>query len=231
MILNGTVIDQDTTIRCWDFQHEVSTYQTPFTPTSRSIWYDLSGNNNHATLAGVARPIPKYNYLDERVLNFDGSGSYAIVNQNILSDISGTISMWVNPKSQPVGSYYLFAAFGANSNRFYINYIANGFYVVRGNPFTAINSPSIPLLNKWSNIILTWNSSSFSGYLNGISFGTTVLNTTGSTTNFTIGGYTTPLGSAVFEGGISNVQIYNRNLSQQELLQNYNATKTRFGLT
>ena len=31
-------------------------------------------------------------------------------------------------------------------------------------------------------------------------------------------------------GNIANVQIYNRALSAQEVLQNYNATKTRFGL-
>jgi hypothetical protein len=33
-----------------------------------------------------------------------------------------------------------------------------------------------------------------------------------------------------FNGNISQVQIYNRALTQQEILQNYNATKTRYGL-
>ena len=32
-----------------------------------------------------------------------------------------------------------------------------------------------------------------------------------------------------FNGNISQVQIYNRALSQQEILQNYNATKSRYG--
>jgi hypothetical protein len=32
-------------------------------------------------------------------------------------------------------------------------------------------------------------------------------------------------------GGISVAQIYNRALSQAEILQNYNAYKSRFGLT
>jgi hypothetical protein len=29
---------------------------------------------------------------------------------------------------------------------------------------------------------------------------------------------------------LGNMQVYNRSLSQQEILQNYNATKARFGL-
>jgi hypothetical protein len=33
-----------------------------------------------------------------------------------------------------------------------------------------------------------------------------------------------------FTGYIPNTQIYNRALSATEVLQNYNATKTRFGL-
>jgi hypothetical protein len=37
-------------------------------------------------------------------------------------------------------------------------------------------------------------------------------------------------GSKYFSGNTSNVTIYNRTLSSQEVLQNYNATKTRFGL-
>mgnify|MGYP000900335743 FL=1 len=33
-----------------------------------------------------------------------------------------------------------------------------------------------------------------------------------------------------FTGRIAQVQMYNRALTQQEVLQNYNATKSRFGL-
>ena len=35
---------------------------------------------------------------------------------------------------------------------------------------------------------------------------------------------------APFKGNISNLQIYNRALSATEILQNYNATKSRFGI-
>jgi hypothetical protein len=35
---------------------------------------------------------------------------------------------------------------------------------------------------------------------------------------------------ANWSGSISNVKVYNRTLTAQEVLQNYNAQKTRFGL-
>jgi hypothetical protein len=38
-------------------------------------------------------------------------------------------------------------------------------------------------------------------------------------------------GQGYFAGYIPTAQIYNRALSAQEVLQNYNAIKTRFGLT
>jgi len=227
-IPNDTVINQDITIRCWDFQHELSTYPTPYTPTSRSVWYDMSGNGNNAQLLGNARPIPKYNSLNERILNFDGTGSYAQVNSNILQDSGGTINTWVYPKGLSAASY-IFAAFGTNSDRYYLGINSNStLYVSRGNPLVRIDSPVVPL-NAWYNLVLTWNSSSMSGYLNGTFLSSSAYVASGSTSLFTIGSYLG--GSQLFYGNISTTQIYNRPLSQAEIIQNFNATKTRFGLS
>jgi hypothetical protein len=78
---------------------------------------------------------------------------------------------------------------------------------------------------------MTWTSTSVSGYLNGIQFGvTTSYTASGTTSTFAIGGYISPLGTQVFTGNIPQVSIYNRALSASEVLQNYNTTKTRFGL-
>jgi hypothetical protein len=43
-------------------------------------------------------------------------------------------------------------------------------------------------------------------------------------------GGNTPVFVNFFNGKISNTKIYNRTLSASEILQNYNATKSRFGL-
>jgi hypothetical protein len=51
------------------------------------------------------------------------------------------------------------------------------------------------------------------------------------TGNYTIGNYSigTPV-SAYFQGNLGSHHYYNRALTQQEILQNYNATKMRYGL-
>ena len=87
----------------------------------------------------------------------------------------------------------------------------------------------------WKNIVGTWsgilNESKL--YVNGVQIGSTT-STVGSTlnvtnNNFVLGGYD---GSTSFDydGIIANSQIYNRALSANEVLHNYNALKGRFGL-
>ena len=73
-------------------------------------------------------------------------------------------------------------------------------------------------------------------YVNGVldnnTYSTTTNTATVATTPFWIAsnktGPTTP--AAAFAGNIYSNQTYNRALSASEVLQNYNATKTRFGL-
>ena len=50
-----------------------------------------------------------------------------------------------------------------------------------------------------------------------------------STSNIAIGA-DTPNGIRDFEGRIANVSFYDKALSAEEVLQNYNALKPRFGL-
>jgi hypothetical protein len=72
------------------------------------------------------------------------------------------------------------------------------------------------------------NATGWKLYLNGREDGTSS-NTTTFTGNqeIVVGSYDS---SNNYIGRISNVQIYNRALSLQEIVQNYNATKKRYGL-
>jgi len=62
----------------------------------------------------------------------------------------------------------------------------------------------------------------------------TISNTVSSTaldsTTLAIGAWSSGIGSQYFTGNISTVMMYNRVLTATEVLQNYNAQKTRFGL-
>jgi len=183
-------------------------------PTTGSTWYDISGNN----LSGSLVNSPTFN--SNGYINFDGADDYIRVNSNILQDSGGTISMIVYPKST-ASSSYIFAAFGTNSDRYYITYGTDGrFAVYRGNPIVGMASP-VTTINKWYNIVLTWTSSSLSGYLDGNIITSTPYSASGVTSFFTIGAYTSPLGSQAFNGNIASTQIYSRPLSQTEINQNY----------
>jgi hypothetical protein len=85
--------------------------------------------------------------------------------------------------------------------------------------------------NAWYHIFLTWNQSStnVSGYTNGVfdNSNSSWSNWPSTFANIGLGiGYS----GRYFSGNIGQVQLYNRALSAQEIKQNYNATKKRYGL-
>jgi hypothetical protein len=81
----------------------------------------------------------------------------------------------------------------------------------------------------WYHISDVRNGSSVRIYINGIdrTIAGTHLNPSFSTKNFHIAAYKTLIFSNI---RISNFANYNRALSAQEIKQNYNATKKRYGL-
>jgi hypothetical protein len=232
---NGFVVDQDLTVKIWDIQHELSNWQTPFTPTSRSIWYDLSGNNNHATLLGNARPIPQYPSSTDKTLFFDGTGSYAQTT-TILTGSAYTAEFFFNATSlRPgvekwLGSQY---NFGANRIVFDIftdnrlrNFMGNG-----TNPSsTAVTSTTVVQLNRWYHAVFSKDTlGTGSLYVNGVLEGRGAMSLgTPENVPFQIGGDTAL--PVWFNGRIPITRLYNRALSQAEVTQNYNAIKSRFGL-
>ena len=86
-------------------------------------------------------------------------------------------------------------------------------------------------INTWSQAVITWNGSLVSYYLSGVLIQTKSLSTTISYTNNTnklIG--TNSSGGEAVDGKIPIVRFYNQALTAAEVLQNFNAQKSRFGL-
>jgi hypothetical protein len=85
-------------------------------------------------------------------------------------------------------------------------------------------------LNTWYFGAVTFNTTTgWNLYVNGALESTSSDTTTyGGSDEILVGAFGT--GANVFSGRISVAQVYNRVLSASEILKNYNAQKSRFGL-
>jgi hypothetical protein len=103
-------------------------------------------------------------------------------------------------------------------------------------PGTCIYNPgnSTIIGNGWNNIVVVYNNKQASIYLNGNLVRTGLTSPKRLLMGVSIGNQTPTIGSFIsygaFRGNIGNVSYYNRALSAAEVLQNYNAQKSRFGL-
>lgn len=200
-----------------------------------TTWTDLSGNSNSGTLTnGVT-----YALINQGTLIFDGVNDYVQTPIKSLSK-NGTISVWIyktgrgTPDGGGVVDYFSNVsldgrrgwAVGMNVNTNKVDfYIANiGSYGVENFSTAVINQ------NTWYNVTCTYNGTSKIIYINGTqdsSFASTV-DGANSTETWGVGSRTAF--PRAFKGYIPIAIMYNRALTSSEVLQNYNARKTRYGL-
>ena len=197
-------------------------------------WRDLSGNINNATLTNG----PTYTGSFGGSIIFDGSNDYGInasapngFNFNVTNAITAEAMIYYSPSS------YDFWFSGNNSGikyRFGTNPSGQFFWDMGQHVDRNYTSYVLPS-NSWQHVTFTGGLEGGSIitriYVNGNLIttqneGISVLSTT---SDFYVGAGETST-SWLFNGRIANLKIYNRALSASEILQNYNATKKRFGL-
>jgi hypothetical protein len=187
-----------------------------------STWYDLSRNNN-ATKGGSQSPAyPQYN--SNGWFTFTGgitgtSYSNFYVTTPTMNAI--TVIVWHYPTQ--TGGHVL----RHTQDSFQIG--ADGY--AAGTAYNNINcSREDTTLNVWKCDALTFTGTNLTGYRNGAVY------STASRASTTIAGGQLNIGTrndayaAHYVGNIAMIAIYNRALSSAEILQNYNATRRRFGL-
>ena len=202
-----------------------------------TTWNDLSGNGNNGVISGST-----YNSLNGGALFFPSASNAYVTNNspNLPSGNSSfTKSVWIQSgyKGNSSTGHPNIISWGGNStnnkNGLALQtdasnnaQILHWFY---GNDYScSIND----ITNTWTNVTVTYNSPILTFYINAVS--QLVQTITGTpnvagNTNLEIGRFTTTT-SYNFSGSISNVQVYNRALSSTEVLQNYNAQKSRYNL-
>jgi len=199
-----------------------------------TTWRDLSGNGNDAGLLNG----PYYDKSNAGNINFDGTNdrfqTSNTASQMGLSETSLTVFMFIKRKTPTLNSSQGYAGFSGGSVRATIMSTTN-FFVwfnnINGSTTagTTILTGARERYGQWVSLCFTVNSGVVKGYGNGQLSYTRSLGELYpiSSSVFTIaGGY----GYYAYEGSVATCYLYNRDLSASEVLQNYNATRHRFGL-
>ena len=203
---------------------------------SGTTWTDLSSSGNNGTLING----PTYSTSNGGTLVFDGVDDYTN-HSPILS--SGqqkyTISAWwktsVNDRIQVVWEQ--------NSSTVTTNTRAALIFINTNWGFNGQNNDAhdkVPVrVNQWTNGVITIDTTLGTNpvkiYENGSLYWEG--NTSGGASNLNVGNFASGLGRKIssnteyFIGNIAQVSIYNRALTASEVLQNYNALKSFYGLS
>jgi hypothetical protein len=205
-----------------------------------TTWRDISRGGSIGTLTNG----PTYSSANGGSIVFDGTNDYVTLGSSSLFTLGNnfTLNSWVYPTS--VGSsngdeiFSLATGVGSPFISYGLEWMNNNkFRFSIGNTsdvFLTYQSTDTYTLNNWYNVMGTYNGSTVVLYINGILQNSTSISTTIKYANniLTIGTWNYDISpSNAFAGRIPIIQLYNRALSATEIRQNYNATKTRFGLT
>ena len=207
----------------------VDTGNSTFSSTSNiGLWYDLSGNGYNGTLNG-----PTSNVSNKGNILFNGSSDYVTgIGSSIVptSTAPYTVSVWCYRNTNNLNSKELLAQWTSanSSNSFFFGF--NNSNVRFTDNWNDVVVSGAGNTNVWMNLVGVYTVSNAYIYLNGVLAATKGSGFTYTGTGPLIIGRQGELNGEYFDGRISNVLIYNRALSAAEVSQNYQATKTRFGL-
>lgn len=222
----------------------VDTGNSTFSATSNiGLWYDLSGNGNNGTLAG-ANGIPASSYANKGSLLFDGVDDSVLITNNATLRPSTELTIEYVIKGATPAGWNPIIGYG-NGDYTNGNYLC---WVETGGALNSLcrinNSGTVTEYRQYSGIGISSTvlkcmsftmriGDSIRSYYNGVDTNTpTVLPSGGA---FYYGGTASAYqisgaGGAWLNGNIYYIRLYNRALTASEISQNYEATKTRFGL-
>jgi hypothetical protein len=199
-------------------------------PGSGTTWSDLAGSNNGTLTNG-----PTFDSGNGGSIDFDGSDDYVNFSGFTSVASTGTICQWFKPtiswsNSDPSQNMRL-SGIHPNWEFGRTNSQAGGFAFDLGAANSVITSQTIWSNTLWYNMVITWDTGANTSkvYIGGTLDNSGTATNSTSTGTFEIG--RSPGGlTQLWYGNIASVKYYNRVLTATEILQNYNALKSRFGL-
>jgi hypothetical protein len=212
-----------------------STYYptTGTTKTRGTTLADLSGGGNTGTLTNG----PTYSSANGGSIVFDATNDSIIIPENsALNTQTPTVEVWVKTNATTQNGFWFEKG---QVNTQYSLFQEGAVIQWRqniGGSITNLSTTTATYMNtnSWYQVVATYTSGSRKLYINGTlvnsdaQTGTIATNANGMSIGV-YGGYNGGRGY-YYSGNIASVKIYNRELSADEVSQNFNATRGRYGV-
>lgn len=196
---------------------------------TNTIWKDLSGNSSNAELSNVT-----YN-VSGSCFDFNGTNSFINFTANIGSTSAVTVEMWVKVNAFS-GMLFGFDRYDAwtTSGNLVFNTSAGDQYGIPSSQVTTLG-----ILSKWKHLVFVMNQNTINNnkiYVNGVN---QILSYSSGTPSSTYAVFNSGAGrisswkydlSYLMNMQVGNFRVYKRELTQQEITDNFEAEKSRFGL-
>ncbi len=196
-----------------------------------TTWNDLSGSGSNVTLISTS-----FSSANGGSIMFNGTTSYVDFTANVGSTNVVTVEMWVktNSLTNPTGMYFGFGLYDAWTSGGNIGYNTSGGDLY-GVPSAQVDNLGIE--GGWRHLVFVMNTSSKTNnkiYVNGQAqtmsqvygaFGS--VNSNFNSGNGRISGWRYN-SDWKMNMNVANFKVYNRELAQQEITNNFNANKSRF---
>ena len=261
LFVNGT-FDENTSISPAKFRTTANTVYAgtfdeftgaPVADTSLMLWLDAGQSTSYsgsgATWTDLS-PTPKNYTLTASptfnsstgggVITFAGASSQYATSASTLFNSTTfntyTMNLWV----YPTGAGQLISVTGQatiNTGYHYSAMEISAAGVIKFGQWTGTDSviaTSTQSLNTWYNLVITYNGTTATAYVNGVSVGTSNIawSSPGANTFFALMAIDSAnMGTSGYaSGSIGAFMAYNRALTVNEVVQNYNALCNRYGL-
>ena len=207
-------------------------------PGSGTTWTDLSGNGKNYTLTNG----PTYSSSNGGIITFAGASSQYATSAATLFNSTTFNTYTMNLWAYPTGAGNFVQVNGQATPNTAYHYsaieISAGGTISFGQwtgslPVTTI-ATSTQSLNAWYNLVITYNGTTATAYVNGTSVGSTniIWSSPGANTFMALMAIdTTNMGTGAYaSGSLGAFMVYNRGLTADEVTTNFNALRSRYGI-
>lgn len=203
-------------------------------PGTGTDWFDLAENND-----GTLLNSPTFNSANGGSIVFDGTDDYIEIDPPLPQATTEiTVNVWFKgtgaPSNNDAAGGALFAGNPGINHGPFLSYSWANQQVWWGVKLNTYNKPTGFSQNTIYNVCGTFGRPNLKTYKNGVEVDSDIQDTNVTYHNSTSGNKIGKWGYSSFQrnfnGQIYSIQVYNRELSPTEVLQNYNALKTRFEL-